>query len=129
MSADEISPEHEWPLPPAWMWECDRCTDLYRTMRRVLDEVAEARLTGERGIDWDPFDSSVTRQMVLGEHMAAEHVTHLPDWSSSCDTCTYHQERIARAKEPGPRADTAVRQGDEHRARHVYAPPSSVGFL
>ncbi len=91
MSPDEIDPGHEWPLPPPWMWDCDECADLYRTMRNVGDRIAELRLTGERGVDWDPFDSTVTTQIALGAHLAARHRDLLPDWDPACATCARHR--------------------------------------
>ncbi|MFE5731741.1 hypothetical protein ACFQ7A_12665 [Streptomyces sp. NPDC056528] len=129
MTPDEIDPGHEWPLPPPWMWDCDECADLYRTMRDVGDRIAELRLTGERGVDWDPFDSTVTTQIALGAHLAARHRDLLPDWDPACETCARHRERIAEDREPGPRRDHDVRSGGEHLARHVYAPPRTVGLL
>ncbi|MFC8585240.1 hypothetical protein ACFUGD_11910 [Streptomyces sp. NPDC057217] len=129
MSPDEMDPGHEWPLPPPWMWDCDECASLYRTMRNVGDRIAELRLTGERGVDWDPFDSTVTTQIALGAHLAARHRDLLPDWDPACETCARHQERIAHEREPGPHQDLMVRCGGEHLARHVYAPPRTVGLL
>lgn len=129
MSPDETNLEHQWPLPPAWMWACARCVTLYRTMRQVGEEIAELRLTGERGVDWDPFDSTLTTQMALGEHLAEHHAELLPAWEPDCDTCTDHRNRIGRETEPDHRRATALRFGNEHLARHIYAPPSTVGFL
>ncbi|MFI9587573.1 hypothetical protein ACIHCQ_38510 [Streptomyces sp. NPDC052236] len=129
MSADEIRPEDAWPLPPAWMWSCQKCAELYRTMKRVQEQTEELRLTGERGIDYDPMDRNVTSQMSLAEHMAAAHLELLPAWDPDCATCKSHRAAIAREAGESDRAAVIARFGNEHRARHAFAPPRAVGLM
>ncbi|MFF3327850.1 hypothetical protein [Streptomyces sp. NPDC002889] len=81
MSADAIRPEDEWALPPARMWSCQDCADVYRSMKHIQEQTEKLRLTGERDIDYDPMDSAVTTQIVLAQHMAVSHREQLPDWT------------------------------------------------
>ncbi|PIB05142.1 hypothetical protein B1C81_29850 [Streptomyces sp. HG99] len=71
MSADEISPAGQWPLPPAWMFTCTDCVRLYPTMKEIRAIADEFWLAGERGVDWDPFDSAVGAQIRLARHLAS----------------------------------------------------------
>ncbi|MBW1595602.1 hypothetical protein [Streptomyces sp. JJ38] len=127
MSADQIRPEDEWPLPPAWMWACQECADRYRFMKRAIETVEELRLTGQPHVDHDPFDSIVSSQIALAEHMAAEHLDQLPEWSPTCATCASHRKAVSGAAgRDDSRAATLIRIGGEHRARHIVVPPSIV---
>lgn len=128
MSDDRIRPEDEWPLPPVWMWACEECAGLYRTMKYVQEETEEARLTCEPGIDFDPMDSAIGTQIALAQHMASAHPEQLPGWDPACAGCTSHREAVARDSGAADRAASAAHFGNEHRARHVFAPPSIVGL-
>ncbi|WP_461026378.1 hypothetical protein [Streptomyces sparsus] len=126
MSADETRPEDEWPLPPVWMWGCRDCAGLYRSMKRAQEQTEELRLSCEPGIDFDPMDSVVGTQITLAQHMADIHAAQLTAWIPHCAGCAGHRQAIA-AEPPGSvRAAAVTRLGDEHRARHVFAPPSIV---
>lgn len=128
MSADDISPDDQWPLPPAWMWDCTDCVRLYEAMKHVQDVMAELQLTGERGVDWDFMDSVPGTQIRLSMHLATTHTDFLPDWDAECGTCTLHQEALERDKHPSSRL-SVEKVAAEHRARHVFAPPRIVGLM
>ncbi len=127
MSADDLCPEDQWPLLPAWMWDCAVCVRLYEAMRHIQGVMAELRLSGEQGVDWDIMDSVPGTQVRLGEHLAAEHAELLPDWDETCETCSLHRYALLPDSDasPGP---GAVKPAAEHRARHVFAPPRIVGL-
>ncbi|MDK1476629.1 hypothetical protein QNO07_25035 [Streptomyces sp. 549] len=128
MSADEDRPEDEWPLPPVWMWGCHDCAVRYRSMKRAQELVEERRLACGPGVDHDPMDSIVGTQIALAEHMAAAHAAQLTDWVPSCPVCSGHQQAIATEHDGSARARALTRIGNEHRARHVFAPPRIVGL-
>ncbi|WP_431781932.1 hypothetical protein [Streptomyces chumphonensis] len=129
MSADQIRPDDAWPLPPAWMWACQECARRYRAMKDTMAAVHESRLTGEPHVDHDPFDSVVSSQIALAEHMAADHPDQLPEWDADCPTCTSHRKAVAKAAgDDDVRAATTLRFAGEHRARHVVVPRSIVGL-
>ncbi|MFE2035738.1 hypothetical protein ACFXBB_21280 [Streptomyces scopuliridis] len=116
---DAPRPEEEWPLPPSWMWSCHDCNRLYKAMKRAPEVVEAARAAGEPGVDYDPFDSVVTTQIRLAQHIAAEHTSEVPGVDPACERCV---------------SDTSGRRIRdemvlEHRARHLFAPPRIVGFM
>ncbi|MFF3244676.1 hypothetical protein ACFYWY_13275 [Streptomyces sp. NPDC002870] len=128
MSADDISPGSQWPLPPAWMFTCTDCVRLYKTMKEIRAVTDELWLTGERGVDWDPFDSAVGAQIRLARHLASAHQDLLPDWDPACPRCTEHRNSLVERGQSDllrGRAEAAR----EHRAYHVFAPPHGVGLM
>ncbi|MFJ1972805.1 hypothetical protein ACIO93_29480 [Streptomyces sp. NPDC087903] len=142
MSAERIDPEDQWPLPPSWMWDCAECVRRYEAMKHV--QAVVAGLTAEDpGVDWDVTDSIVGTQISLARHLADEHRRSLPDWEPGCETCAYHRASLAKGErrpeprtgeaEPGteePESRTgAVMAAEEHRARHLFAPPRVVGLM
>ncbi|MEU2428292.1 hypothetical protein ABZ611_02030 [Streptomyces sp. NPDC007861] len=128
MSADDIDPADLWPLPPAWMFACNDCVRLYESMKQIQAVTDELWLTGERGVDWDPFDSRVGAQIRLGHHIGTAHTELLPDWDPACPRCSEHRGSLAR------RADSELWRGteqaaNEHRAYHLFVPPRGVGLM
>ncbi|MFD9338293.1 hypothetical protein ACFWBF_28405 [Streptomyces sp. NPDC060028] len=128
MSADELSPEDVWPVPPSWMFGCTTCARLYRSMREIQDAMAELFLTGERGVDWDPMDSGPGSRIRLARHMAAEHLDLLPDWAPECERCGDHRLRLARSAKTELSASAAL-VAAEHRAAHLFVPPRGLGLV
>jgi hypothetical protein len=128
MSAEDLSPEDQWPLPPAWMWDCAECVRRYEAMKHV--QAVIAGLTAEDpGVDWDVTDSIVSTQISLSRHLAEAHHDSLPDWDPSCTTCGGHRDSLARAAKSPELLPGAVMVAEEHRARHLFAPPSIVGLM
>ncbi|MBW1600769.1 hypothetical protein JJV70_01325 [Streptomyces sp. JJ66] len=115
------------------MWACQECTDRYRVMKDTQEASEEyARQCGP-GVDTDPLDSVVSSQIRLARHLADAHGDHLPGWDPACSVCASHQKSIAREEREAERSEDGelrvaamVRLGGEHRARHVFAPPSVV---
>ncbi|MFD7503113.1 hypothetical protein ACWC5C_18325 [Streptomyces sp. NPDC001700] len=118
MSARNVDPADEWPLPPPWMWGCGKCTDLYRAMKQAPKLVDAALEELGPGIDCDPHDSIVSTQIRLARHIATRHVSELPEADEECERC------VSDASGNLP-AVLAL----EHRARHLFAPPSIVDML
>ncbi|MEU0839020.1 hypothetical protein ABZ370_06060 [Streptomyces sp. NPDC005962] len=118
MSARNVDPADEWPLPPPWMWGCDKCTDLYRAMKQAPKLVDAALEELGPGTDCDPHDSIVSTQIRLARHIATRHVAELPEADENCERC------VSDASGSLP-AVLAL----EHRARHLFAPPSIVHML
>ncbi|MDT3399030.1 hypothetical protein RKE29_20680 [Streptomyces sp. B1866] len=121
MSAEGISPDDQWPLPPAWMFDCSECVRVYRDMKRVEEAVAERWRTRDRSesaVDWDPMDSVLSAQIRLSRHLADAHRDLLPDWTPGCDRCADHQKILSGNRCTGSEVAAA-----EHRASHLYAPP------
>ncbi|MEU8685303.1 hypothetical protein [Streptomyces sp. NPDC048611] len=118
MDSSDASGADEWPLPPPWMWSCQKCTELYKAMKRAPEAVDAARKAGEPGVDYDPLDTVVSTQIRLARHIATQHAADVPALDPSCDRCTWDQQR-----EIPPVLVL------EHRARHVFAPPSIAGLL
>jgi hypothetical protein len=128
MSADDLSPEDQWPLPPAWMWDCAECVRRYEEMKHV--QAVIAGLTAEDpGVDWDVTDSILGTQINLSRHLAAVHSDHLPDWDPSCAACAGHRAVLARTEQKPDLKTGAVMAAEEHRARHLFAPPRIVDLL
>ncbi|MFG2140979.1 hypothetical protein [Streptomyces sp. NPDC048650] len=119
MNANDAHPADEWPLPPSWMWSCHECTELYKAMKRAPEVVDAARRAGEPGMDYDPMDSVVSTQIRLARHIATHHAPDVPDADQTCDRC------VSDATTREIPAALAL----EHRARHVFAPPSIAGLL
>ncbi len=128
MSADDLSPEDVWPLPPAWMFGCAKCARLYRSMMEIQEATAELFLTGERGVDWDPMDSGPGSRIRLARHMALTHEELLPDWAPACPRCTEHRHRVEKTAESELAAGAAL-VGAEHRAAHLFVPPRGLGLV
>ncbi|MET7450356.1 hypothetical protein ABZT03_00390 [Streptomyces sp. NPDC005574] len=129
MSAERIDPEDQWPLPPAWLWDCAECVRRYEAMKHV--QAVMAGLAAEDpGVDWDVTDSVVGTQISLARHLADEHRPALPGWEPGCGTCAHHRAGVDDGQErvPGQRTG-AVMAAEEHRARHLFAPPRIVGLL
>jgi hypothetical protein len=128
MSADDINPEDQWPLPPGWMWDCAECVRRYEAMKHV--QAVIAGLTAEDpGVDWDVTDSIVGTQITLSRHLADAHPERLPDWDQDCETCAHHQASLLRAERLPDQRAGAVMVAEEHRARHLFAPPRMVGLM
>ncbi|MGW0334133.1 hypothetical protein ACWD0J_20080 [Streptomyces sp. NPDC003011] len=129
MSAGDLSPEAQWPLPPAWLWDCAECVRRYEAMKHVQAVIA-GLTADDPGVDWDVTDSVVGTQISLSRHLAEAHRAALPDWDPSCPTCAGHRDVLARARERTPALPPgAVMAAEEHRARHLFAPPRIVGLL
>ncbi|MGW1884749.1 hypothetical protein [Streptomyces sp. NPDC001970] len=126
--ADDISSAGQWPLPPAWMFTCTDCVRLYKAMKEIRAVTDELWLTGERGVDRDPFDSAVGAQIRLARHVASAHRDLLPDPDPGCPRCTEHQDNLAERAGSRPRPGVAE-AACEHRAHHLFAPPHTVKFL
>jgi hypothetical protein len=129
MSAEDLSPEDQWPLPPAWMWDCVECVRRYETTKHV--QAVIAGLTAEDpGVDWDVTDSLVGTQVALSRHLAGAHKESLPCWDPSCPVCTGHRDVLDRMRERSPDLlPDALMAAEEHRARHLFAPPRIVGLM
>ncbi|MFJ6214973.1 hypothetical protein ACIQGZ_16805 [Streptomyces sp. NPDC092296] len=117
MNAKDPDAADEWPLPPSWMWGCEKCTELYRAMKRAPEVVEAARAAGGPGVDYDPMDSVVSTQIRLAHHIASTHAADVPDVDPSCDRCLSDTRRAT---------DVFVL---EHRARHLFIPPAIAGLL
>ncbi|MER6126323.1 hypothetical protein ABT173_27620 [Streptomyces sp. NPDC001795] len=128
MSADDLCLEDQWPLLPAWIWDCAVCVRMYEAMRHIQGVMAELRLGTEQGVDWDFMDTVPGTQIRLGEHLAAEHAERLPGWDDTCETCSLHRYGLARDSATSFRPG-AAKLAAEHRARHVFAPPRIVGLM
>ncbi|MFJ7998788.1 hypothetical protein ACIQ7D_16825 [Streptomyces sp. NPDC096310] len=113
------SPAGDWPLPPSWMWGCAECTVLYKAMKRAPQVVDAARAAGEPGIDYDPMDTVVSTQIRLARHIATDHAEDVPAVDESCERCVSD----VKAKQFPPVLML------EHRARHLFAPPSIAGLI
>lgn len=100
------------------MWSCQECTELYKAMKHAPEAVNAAREEGEPGVDYDPLDTVVSTQIRLARHIATHHAPDVPDIDPSCDRCTSDESRQM--------PEVLVL---EHRARHVFAPPSIAGLL
>ncbi len=109
----------EWPLPPYWMWACGRCTEIYKSMKNAIREVGLAQALGVRGIDVDPTDSVVSTQVMLAQHITAEHPGEVPQPREDCRRC---------AADLGDRVRPSA-MVLEHRCRHIFAPPAIAGRL
>ncbi|MFI5676998.1 hypothetical protein [Streptomyces cellulosae] len=129
MSAEDLNPEEQWPLPPAWMWDCAECVRRYEAMKHV--QAVIAGLTAEDpGVDWDVTDSIVGTQISLSRHLAEAHREALPDWDPACPACAGHRAGVAKTGERSPDLPPgAVMAAAEHRARHLFAPPRIVGLM
>ncbi|WP_326691666.1 MULTISPECIES: hypothetical protein [unclassified Streptomyces] len=118
MDARDPESADEWPLPPAWMWGCDKCTELYKAMKRASEAAQAAREASGPHVDCDPFDTVVTSQLRLGQHIAIQHPEDVPARDPECAKCT--------APEMEHMPEQLVLQ---HRARHLFIPPSIVDRL
>ncbi|MEU0270268.1 hypothetical protein [Streptomyces sp. NPDC006307] len=124
MSTDDINPDDEWPLPPAWMFDCADCVRIYGAMKRTLAEIDILSLTVEPGVDYDPFDSGPGSQIRLAHHLATSHRDLLPDWLGGCARCADHRRWLTKKDATGYELVAA-----EHRAAHLFIPPSRVGLF
>ncbi|MGI5347911.1 hypothetical protein ACQEU8_06900 [Streptomyces sp. CA-250714] len=111
-------PADTWPLPPVWMWGCEKCIDLYKAMKHACEVTNAAREEYGPAFDCDPFDTVLTSQIRLAEHLATEHTDDIPDEDPACAKCTSPEMLHL------PRRFVL-----EHRARHLFAPPSIVDLL
>ncbi|MGP3999390.1 hypothetical protein [Streptomyces sp. 8N706] len=118
MDARNAHPAEEWPLPPSWMWSCQECTELYKAMKRAPEVVDAARKAGGPGVDYDPVDTVVTTQIRLAQHIATRHTAEVPAVDQACQRCV--------SDTTGQLPAVLVM---EHRARHLFAPPSIVDLL
>ncbi|MFE9645461.1 hypothetical protein ACFYO0_15365 [Streptomyces sp. NPDC006365] len=129
MAAGDLSPDEQWPLPPAWMWDCAECVRLYEAMKHVQAVIAGLHATEGYDVDWDFTDSVVGTQISLSRHLADAHPQELPEWDPACTTCAGHRQALARTdRAPETRAGTEM-VAEEHRARHLFAPPRMVGLM
>ncbi|KOU60637.1 hypothetical protein ADK57_29910 [Streptomyces sp. MMG1533] len=111
------------------MWDCAECIRRYEAMKHA--QAVIAGLTAEDpGVDWDVTDSIVGTQIDLGRHLADAHRGSLPDRDPECRTCADHQASVERMEERAPDLlPGAVMAAEEHRARHLFAPPRIVGLM
>ncbi|WP_162793195.1 MULTISPECIES: hypothetical protein [Streptomyces] len=128
MSADDLSPEDVWPLPPAWMFGCTKCARLYRSMMEIQEAAAELWLTGGQGVDWDPADRGPGSRIRLARHMALTHPDLLPDWAPACARCDEHRRRVENTA-ASDLAAGALLVGAEHRAAHLFVPPRGLDLV
>ncbi|MFD6436233.1 hypothetical protein [Streptomyces venezuelae] len=123
MATDDLDDGELWPVPPAWLMACDQCTRLYQWMVEAREAVAEADLTTASTVDSDPFDSGLSAQLALGQHMAREHAELLPDFEPACPRCMACRENLERPAMSEGAAVWAGTAAAEHRARHLIVPP------
>lgn len=100
------------------MWSCQQCATLYKGMKDAIRLVDEAFHENGPSIDCDPFNMVPSTQIQLAEHLAKEHTADLPPPDPACERC---------AEDSGGRRPEPLRL--QHRARHVFAPPSTAGGL
>ncbi|WP_329340730.1 hypothetical protein OG252_33230 [Streptomyces sp. NBC_01352] len=99
------------PVPPPFMWTCQRCAEL-------LDDLADA--LGIAASE-DLFDGALRSQMILAGHIAHEHRAEVPPAHEDCPRCAYY------ARQPDNRGI-----GDlwlEHRARDLFLPASQARLM
>ncbi|PZT70547.1 hypothetical protein DN402_20125 [Streptomyces sp. SW4] len=90
------------PVPPPFMWACQRCSDLLLQLGDGLEAAAV-----------DPCDDSAARaQIYLASHLAISHSDAVPAAHQDCAHC----DRFARF------ADSPELWA-EHRARSLFLPP------
>ncbi|MET7362117.1 hypothetical protein ABZS76_27290 [Streptomyces sp. NPDC005562] len=123
MATNDLRDDELWPIPPPWLMACDECTRLYQRMIAVREAVAEAELASAPGVDYDPFDSGLSAQLALAQHMASEHVELLPDFEAACPQCRTCREDLERPAMSDRTAGWAIIKAAEHRARHLIVPP------
>ncbi|WP_353946903.1 hypothetical protein ABII15_38285 [Streptomyces sp. HUAS MG91] len=123
MAADDLNDNELWPIPPAWMMGCDTCTVLYGRMIDAREAVAEASLTTSGPVDIDPFDSGLTTQLALGQHLAQAHGPLLPDFDANCPVCAQREQDLQRTTASEGFRTYATSAAAEHRARHLIVPP------
>ncbi|WP_306337657.1 hypothetical protein [Streptomyces sp. KL118A] len=124
MAMDDLTDGELWPVPPAWLMACDECARLFQRMIDTREAVAEAELTSPAGVDCDPFDSGLSAQLALGQHMAREHVELLPDFEPACPRCATCREDLGRPATSDGSVGWAATAAAEHRARHLIVPPA-----
>lgn len=127
-------PSDEWPLPPAWMFDCGVCFRLYQAMRRAPEagERVRGRASAEgadgvdgvvegdgvaaaaAGADRDPCDPGLVAQLRLVRHIVRRHERSVPGPEAGCPRC---------ADDAGNRR-TPSQPVLEHRARHLVVPAS-----
>lgn len=135
-------PSDEWPLPPAWMFDCGVCFRLYQAMRRApeavermrgragaegVDGMADGMADGMDGVvegdgvaaaaagaDRDPCDPGLVAQLRLVRHIVRRHERSVPGPEAGCPRC---------ADDAGNRR-TPSQPVLEHRARHLVVPAS-----
>lgn len=100
------------PVPPPFMWDCQRCTQLLLTLpvARVLSSHA------------DLHDGSARCQLMLASHLAHEHPDEIPDpHQDDCLRCAFF------AKQPPERGIDDL--WAEHRARGLFLPADDARRL
>ncbi|MFF4832283.1 hypothetical protein [Streptomyces sp. NPDC001315] len=127
-SPDDLGPDDRWPLLPAWMWDCRECVRKYEAMKYLQAEIA-GLVADDPGVDRDFMDSIVGTQISLSRHLADAHPEMLPGWDPDCRTCAGHRGRLAQTEESSEFRLGTVMVADEHRARHLFAPPRTVGLM
>ncbi|PRH79491.1 hypothetical protein C6N75_09275 [Streptomyces solincola] len=113
----------DWPIPPAWMWGCEGCVELYSTMKSLAAEPPPPPGAAE------PAEGAGSAQVRLARHIAAEHRAELPAYAGSCTRCVDYQTRTARDRAMGRSTLTTEQLGRQHRARHAFVPHSTVHLL
>ncbi|MER5770895.1 hypothetical protein [Streptomyces sp. NPDC001985] len=126
---DDAHSADEWPLPPPWMWGCQKCTDLYKAMKHVLEVLDEAHRRGKPDADYDFMDSAVASQIRLAQHIATGHPGDLPAYDHACTTCMFYESRVTNESLSQRTREGSGALGLEHRARHLFAPPSIAGSM
>ncbi|MEU3459519.1 hypothetical protein ABZ721_06105 [Streptomyces sp. NPDC006733] len=119
MAPDDENHAEQWPLPPSWMWSCQECTELYKQMKGAIEASVAARSAAGPGVDYDPMDIVLTKQLRLARHIALTHAPDVPDVDPECARCV--SDAATR-----PDADEFVL---EHRARHLFMPPIVAGLM
>ncbi|MGW1722719.1 hypothetical protein ACWCQK_07250 [Streptomyces sp. NPDC002306] len=127
-SPDDLGPDEQWPLLPDWMWDCRECVRKYEAMRYIQAEIA-GLAAEDPGVDWDFMDNIVGSQIALGRHLADAHPEGLPGWDPDCRTCADHQDRLAKTDASSEFRLGTVMVAEEHRARHLFVPPRTVGLM
>lgn len=119
MDAKDAESSDDWPLPPSWMWGCQECVEHYKAMKRAPEAVDAAREAGGPGVDYDPMDTVVSTQIRLARHIALRHTPDVPPVDESCERC------VSDTKSGTLPPELIL----EHRARHLFAPPSIAGLM
>ncbi|MFF0792923.1 hypothetical protein [Streptomyces spiralis] len=86
-----------WPVPPPFMWQCTRCTDL---LQQVILHAITAAGSG-----------SFAEQLTLARHIVADHPDDVPGpHGADCSLCTHYAKH------------GDVDLWEEHRARDLFMP-------
>jgi hypothetical protein len=100
------------------MWGCEKCIELYKAMKHACEVTNAAREEYGPAFDCDPFDTVLTSQIRLAEHLSTRHAESVPEQDPACAKC------MAPEMQHLPQRFVL-----EHRARHLFAPPSVVDLL